>query len=205
MSSPDRGKSSVENVFVMNSESEKNVVELYRCYPNRGYGYFWILVLLFIIGMPVKFAIDLSDVQELFWGLLHVSPIIILSIEQVRWQLFGEEIATIEGENLNIRRTHRFFRQNWSCSLCDIVSVGYYEKSVWQGFFTRRGFFFAQNTLCIKLSTSQRKYPIAPELGEDDWLYPDKVIARLRKAVDAAKERAGIKAEEEYWEAVSEE
>lgn len=105
----------------MNSESENNVVELYRCHPNRGYGYFWILVLLFIIGMPVKFAIDLSDVQELFWGLLHVSPIIILSIEQVRWQIFGEEIATIEGENLNIRRTHRFFRQNWSCSLCDRV------------------------------------------------------------------------------------
>lgn len=86
-----------------------------------------------------------------------------------------------------------------------IESVGYYEKSVWQGFFTIRGFFFAQNTLCIKLSTSQRKYPIAPELGEDDWLYPDKVIARLRKAVDAAKEQARIKAEEEYWEAVAEE
>lgn len=60
----------------------------------------------------------------------------------------------------------------------------------------------SHNTLYIELSTSQRKYPIAPELGEEDWLYPDKVIARLRKAVAAAKERAGIKAEKEYWEAV---
>lgn len=62
----------------------------------------------------------------------------------------------------------------------------------------------SHNTLYIELSTSQRKYPIAPELGEEDWLYPDKVIARLRKAVAAAKEREGIKAEEEYWEAVEE-
>jgi hypothetical protein len=187
-----------------NMEQEQEV--LYRCHPNRGYGYFWILVLLFIIGMPVKFAIDLSDVQELFWGLLLVSPIIVLSIEQVRWLLFGEEIATIEGENLNIRRTHRFFRQNWSCSLCDIESVGYYEESVWESFFHRRRFFYARNKLCIKLSISQRKYPIAPELGEDDydWLSPDKVIIRLREAVAAAKERAGIMAEEEYWEAVAE-
>ena len=182
----------------------KEAVELYRCYPNRGYGYFWILVLLFLIGMPLKFAISLGDIFELIWGLLLCSPLIVLSVEQMLWHLFGEESATIEGDLLIIRRTNRLFRRYWSCSLCEIESVDYYERSGWQKFLKSAWgiFMSSHNTLYIELSTSQRKYPIAPELGEEDWLYPDKVIARLRKAVAAAKERAGIKAEKEYWEAV---
>ena len=93
-----------------------------------------------------------------------------------------------------------------SCPLCEIESVDYYEKSGWQRLLKSAWgvFMSSHSTLYIELSTSHRIHPIAPELGEEDWLYPDKVIACLRKAAAAAKEREGIKAEEEYWKTVEE-
>jgi hypothetical protein len=59
---------------------------------------------------------------------------------------------------------------------------------------------FAKETLYIIYSPGYQ-YNFAPGLPSDEQ---DEVLDRLEEAVTAAKEREGIKAEEEYWEAVEE-
>ena len=186
----------------MNSESEKNVVELYRCHPDVGGGIPWAMILLFALGVPLFMAIHDKDITPLVAGYLIWSPIIIMSLEQTLWQLFGEEIATLEDDYLCIHRKNRIFRRNWRVLLYEIGEVDYYVESKWRKIKnTFRFGTFAKDTLCLTYGKYYFQYKFAPGLPPDEQ---DEVLDRLEEAVAAAKERAGIKAEEEYWEAVAE-
>jgi len=129
------------------------------------------------------------------------SPIILMSLEQTLWQIFGEEIATIDDEYLRIYRKNRIFRRNWKVKLCEINVMDYYFESKWKKFNRMFRFgSFAKDTLCLIYSPGYQ-YNFAPGLPSDEQ---DEVLDRLEEAVAAAKEREGIKAKEEYWEAVEE-
>ena len=177
------------------------VVELYRCHPDVGGGFPWAMILLFALGCPLAMAIHDNDITPLIAGYLIWSPIILLSLEQTLWQIFGEEIATMDDECLRIHRKNRIFRRNWKVKLSEIDVMDYYVESKWKKFHrTFRFGSFTQNTLYI-IYLPGYQYNFAPGLPSDEQ---DEVLDRLEEAVAAAKERAGIKAEEEYWEAVEE-
>ena len=144
-------------------------------------------------------AIHDKDITPLIAGYLMWSPIILMSLEQTLWQLFGEEIATIDNDYLRIHCKNRIFRRNWKVKLCEINVMDYYVESKLKKFNrTVRFGSFAKNTLYVIYSPGYQ-YNFAPGLPSDEQ---DEVLDRLEEAVAAAKERAGIKAEKEYWEAV---
>ena len=186
----------------MNNELENNEIELYRCHPDVGGGFPWVIILLFALGCPLALAIHDQDITYLIAGYLMWSPIILMSLEQTLWQIFGEEIATIDDEYLRIHRKNRIFRRNWKVKLCEINVMDYYVESKWKKFNRMFRFgSFAKETLYIIYSPGYQ-YNFAPGLPSDEQ---DTVLDRLEEAVAAAKEREGIKAEEEYREAVEEE
>ena len=171
-------------------------VELYRCHPERGGGIIWAISFLFLFGVPIYAAISGKNL----WPLLIFLPFgwyMLLSLEQVLWQFFGEEIGTIDDEYFYIYRKNRIFNRNWRIHLHKINEMDYYTESTFHKLFIRRG--FVKNTLYIAYSPSDNHYNFAPGLPSDEQ---DEVLDRLEEAVAAAKEREGIKAEEEYWDAV---
>ena len=93
-----------------------------------------------------------------------------------------------------------FFRPK-KVKLCEINVMDYYVESKWKKFNRMFRFgSFAKETLYI-IYLPGYQYNFAPGLPSDEQ---DEVLDRLEEAVTAAKEREGIKAEEEYWEAVEE-
>ena len=188
----------------MNSELENNEIELYRCHPDNWWnGCVWAIQLLFLLGFPIYIAFSEQELYLLFLFWAIFSPFILLSLDQGLWNIFGEEVGVIEGEYLHIRRRHRLFRRNWRVLLHEIGEVDYYSESTWRWLFKSffRAYYFTQDTLCLNYGVSERKYIFAPYLPSDKQ---DEVLDRLEEAVAAAKEREGIKVEEEYWEAVEE-
>lgn len=179
-------------------ENGKEAIELYRCHPNRGGGVVWAISFLIFFGVPIYGAIF----EKTLWPLLIYLPFgwyVLLSLEQVLWQFFGEEIGTIDDEYFYIHRKNRMFNRNWRIHLHKINEMDYYTESTFHKLFLRRG--LVKNTLYIAYSPSDNHYNFAPGLPSDEQ---DEVLDRLEEAVTAAKEREGIKAEEEYWEAVEE-
>ena len=175
-------------------EQEQEVV-LYRCRPDVGGGFPWAMILLFVLGAPLIMATKDMDITYLIAGYTIWSPMILLSLEQVLWQFFGEEIATIDGEFLRIHRKNRIFRRNWKVELHQIGEVDYYVESKWRKIKnTFRFGTFAKDTLCLTYGDLYFQYKFAPGLSPDEQ---DEVLDRLEEAVVAAKERTGIKDEEE--------
>ena len=180
-----------------NIEEECEV--LYRCHPDVGGGFPWAMILLFVLGAPLIMAIKDMDITYLIAGYTIWSPMILLSLEQVLWQFFGEENATIDGEYLRIHRKNRIFRRNWKVELHQIGEVDYYVESKWRKI--NRIFSFgayAKNTLCLTYGYYYFQYEFAPGLSPDKQ---DEVLDRLEEAVAAAKDRAVIMTEEGDWEA----
>ena len=159
----------------------------------------WAISFLIIFGVPIYGSIMEKNLWPLFYFWLPFGWFVLLSLEQMLWQIFGEEIGTIDDEYFYIHRKNRMFNRNWRIHLHKINEMDYYTESTFHKLFIRRG--FVKNTLYIAYSPSDNHYNFAPGLSSEKQ---DEVLDRLEKAVGAAKEREGIKAEEEYWETVEE-
>jgi hypothetical protein len=177
----------------------KEAVELYRCHPERGGGIGWAIIFLIFFGVPIYGVILEKNLWPLLIFWLPFGWYMLLCLEQTLWQLFGEEIGTMDDEYFYIHRKNRMFNRNWRIHLHKINGMDYYTESTFHKLFIRRG--LVKNTLYIAYSPSDNHYNFAPGLPSDEQ---DEVLDRLEEAVTAAKEREGIKAEEEYWEAVEE-
>ncbi len=166
----------------MNNESEKTKIELYRCHPKRGGGIIWAISFLIVFGMPIYSSILENNLWPLFFFWLPFGWFMILSLEQAMWQLFGEEIGSIDDDCFYIHRKNRMFNRNWRIHLYKIDEMDYYKESVLKRLFLTCG--FANNTLYLRYSPSLFQHKFAPGLPSDEQV---NVIDRLGEAVAIAK------------------
>ena len=112
-----------------NHDAEKVIC---TCRPENKGGCMIMFVLLFMVGFSVYAAIASEDIFFVFAGtLLWLIPYLLL-IDDLCWQMSGEETISLTQDSLVIQRTHKIFHRKRRIRLSTIRQVERWEISLWR-------------------------------------------------------------------------
>ena len=145
-------------------------------------------VLFIMVGFTI-FASAMSVMSGEFFDFVIVIifwfPLYLITIDQLMWQIAGEETVSISDNYLHIRRKHTIFRRKRNIRLDSIREVRKWKMPLLlrlQTMPSATG--YLQWTLCV---TSNKVFPFkfGPRLPEEEQ---ERVIAEIEAAVKRAQE-----------------
>lgn len=112
-----------------NQDTEKVIC---TCRPENVGGCMIMFMLLIMVGFSVYAAIASEDIYFFFIGtLMWLIPYLLL-IDDLCWQMSGEETISLTQDSLIIRRTHKIFHRKRRIRLSTIRKVEKWEVSLWR-------------------------------------------------------------------------
>lgn len=112
-----------------NHDAEKVIC---TCRPDNKGGCMIMFMLLIMVGFSIYAAIASKDIYFVFAGtLLWLIPYLLL-IDDLCWQMSGEETISLTQDSLIIRRTHKIFHRKRRIRLSTIRKVERWEISLWR-------------------------------------------------------------------------
>ena len=148
-------------------------------------------ILFIMVGFTILVTVLSGELSAFVIATIFWSPIYLVVIDQLMWQIAGEETVSISNNYLHIRRKHTIFRRKGNIRLDNIREVRKWKPSLFLRLQMMPSYTGAlQWTLCV---TSNKVFPFkfAPRLSEEEQ---ERVISEIEAAVKRAKE--------EMWEKV---
>ena len=145
--------------------------------------------LFLMVGLTIFVSVMSGDFFVFIFATVFWSPVYLVEIDELMWQIAGEETVSISNNYLHIRRKHKIFHRKRTIRLDSIREVRTWRASLLRRLMTMPSYTgYPQWTLCV---TSNRIIPFkfGPRLPEEEQ---ERVITAIEIAVKRAKE--------EMWE-----
>ena len=146
-------------------------------------------ILFIMVGFTILVTVMSGELSAFVIATIFWFPLYLVTIDQLMWQIAGEETISISDNYLHSRRKHTIFRRKGNIRLDSIREVRKWKPSLFLRLQMMPSYTGAlQWTLCV---TSNTVFPFkfAPRLSEEDQEW---VISEIEAAVKRARE--------EMWE-----